>query len=206
MSKDLGRLHTRRWAATALLCAWLLGLSVQPVAAAGSIASVRENLVYHVIRLARWPQSAFQTPRDRFAIAVFGSSQEGLNALFRARAEFLQAHPKRRPHGRGYALRFPSAEPSADSAKLRRAHVVYVADNARVNVPRLLKGIEGAPVLSVGETEGFLRAGGMVALIVERGRIRPHVNLAAVQAAGIEMGAELLRHAHIVGPRRGAGR
>jgi hypothetical protein len=43
-----------------------------------------------------------------------------------------------------------------------------------------------------------VKVGGMVALVVEQGRLRPWVDLEVVRAAGLRMGAELLRHARIV--------
>jgi hypothetical protein len=191
-----------------MLCAFSLvilapiqGASQRALAAAANPTQrVRENLAYHVIRLVRWPDSAFESMTSPIRIAILEPPREdGVAELFGARSIYLDEHAGSRPHGRRYAVR----ESRGADAGLRDTHVLYVTERAQRDMVSALKAIRGAPVLSIGETKEFVRAGGMVGLVVEHGRIRPYVDLDAVQAAGLRMGAELLRHARIVSSRGG---
>lgn len=164
-------------------------------------ARIRENLAYHVIRLARWPDSAFGSNSERISITVFGRRDEGIAKLLQARADFLDANPTRRPHGRGYVVRSRDVSTNSfDLQSLRAAHVVYVPEASEAVLGAVLRAIRGVPVLVIGESKNFASAGGMVGLVLEEGRIRAQIGLSAVEAAGLQISAELLRHAQIVRP------
>jgi hypothetical protein len=67
----------------------------------------------------------------------------------------------------------------------------------------LLGDLHNAPVLTVGETAGFLDAGGMVCFLLEENRVRFAINLDAAEAARLKIGSRLLVLAQsVVGERR----
>ena len=49
------------------------------------------------------------------------------------------------------------------------------------------------PVLTVGDQNGFVQAGGMIGLRVEDSRVRFDVNLAAAQRAGLTLNSQMLK-------------
>jgi len=59
----------------------------------------------------------------------------------------------------------------------------------------MLKAAAGASTLVVGDDAGFLRAGGMIAFVLQDRKVRFSVNLANVQAAHLKLSSELLKHA-----------
>jgi len=188
----------------ALACAYLafssgVARSQIPSSTDSWTARIRENLTYHVIRLARWPDSAFSERSQRISIVVVGRRDDGMARLLQARGHFLDANPARRPHGRGYVVR--TQELSTDSVELealRAAHVVYVPEHSEVALGPILRATRGVPVLVVGESKSFALAGGMVGLVLQEGRIRPYIGLQAIEAARLQVSAELLRHAELV--------
>ncbi len=78
--------------------------------------------------------------------------------------------------------------------------MVYVPEASEAVLGAVLRAIRGVPVLVIGESKNFASAGGMVGLVLEEGRIRAQIGLSAVEAAGLQISAELLRHAQIVRP------
>jgi hypothetical protein len=54
-------------------------------------------------------------------------------------------------------------------------------------------------VVTVGETDGFLDSGGMIALTAERNRVRLRVNTSSLRAAKVDVSSKLLRVAEIKG-------
>lgn len=80
---------------------------------------------------------------------------------------------------------------------LHGCHVLYSAapgDAARGG----LKSVVGRPVLTIGEGDGFLDAGGIIALKVVDRRVRFDVDVAHARAAGLRISAQLLRLAATV--------
>jgi hypothetical protein len=61
--------------------------------------------------------------------------------------------------------------------------------------PELLPGVlraAGPGVLTVGEGEGFIRDGGMIAFVIEDNRVRFAINQAVAENAGLKLSSKLL--------------
>jgi hypothetical protein len=67
-----------------------------------------------------------------------------------------------------------------------------------VSKPDLLRPAAGQPILTVGESSGFARAGGAVGFFLEDNRIRFEINLDVVQRAGLKVSSRLLDLARVV--------
>jgi hypothetical protein len=74
--------------------------------------------------------------------------------------------------------------------------VVFV-DRTEKERPRLLAGF-GRGVLTVGEGDGFLRDGGMIAFVIENRRVRFDINQTAASGAGLRISSKLLNVARSV--------
>jgi hypothetical protein len=75
--------------------------------------------------------------------------------------------------------------------------LVVFAGKSEKDVGGLMSGI--APgVLTVGEGTGFLRAGGIVAFVVENHKVRFDVNQGAAARAGLKISSKLLSVARLV--------
>ena len=59
--------------------------------------------------------------------------------------------------------------------------------------PALIRDVGALPVLTVGESAGFLRGGGVVNLVVDSGKVRFDVNLQAAEARRLRISSKLLR-------------
>jgi hypothetical protein len=60
------------------------------------------------------------------------------------------------------------------------------------NYAKLLQAVEGAGVLTVGETPDFLAAGGIISFAVEREALQFEVNLVAADNARLKISSRLL--------------
>jgi hypothetical protein len=96
----------------------------------------------------------------------------------------------------GHPLTLVSSPPAA---AIRRCHILFVPANAP-NPEAALKAADGAPVLTVGETEAFLRAGGALRFAVDGGRVRFDVNPGSAARVGITLSSRLLQVARKVEP------
>ncbi len=56
----------------------------------------------------------------------------------------------------------------------------------------LLEAVQGASVLTVGESEGFIASGGVIEFRVEESKVRMEISEAAAKRAGLHISAKLL--------------
>jgi YfiR/HmsC-like len=76
--------------------------------------------------------------------------------------------------------------------ELRSCHLIFVSRSEAKHYERILDAVKGSNSLTVGETSGFLEAGGMLELQFENNGLWIAINLVAVQRAGLKMDARLL--------------
>ena len=79
----------------------------------------------------------------------------------------------------------------------RCCQVMYFATDKPAEIKPVLESFRPAHVLTIGETEGFLEAGGAVNLFFVDGHMAFEVSLGALQRAGVEISSKLLRFGQI---------
>lgn len=83
--------------------------------------------------------------------------------------------------------------------ELRDCHIAFVSRSEAKRYAKLLQALEGATVLTVGETEGFLGAGGSISFSFEHDTLQFEVNLVASDTAHLRISSRLLALArHVV--------
>jgi hypothetical protein len=80
--------------------------------------------------------------------------------------------------------------PSA--AEQRNCAILYMGNTSPKRVAEIVQGLRASPVLTVGDDPQFVHRGGMVGLVRSEDQIQLHVNISAVQSAGIQMSSRLL--------------
>jgi hypothetical protein len=81
---------------------------------------------------------------------------------------------------------------------LARCTVLYASGLDARRLALILASVRSLSVLSVGDTEAFTHAGGVMYLYLEDGRMRFAVNVAAADRARLHFSAKLLKLARIV--------
>jgi hypothetical protein len=74
---------------------------------------------------------------------------------------------------------------------------IVFAERSERDLSKLLPGL-GRGVLTVGEGDGFLREGGMIAFVIDNRRVRFDINQAAASAAALRISSKLLNVARSV--------
>jgi hypothetical protein len=92
------------------------------------------------------------------------------------------------------------------SPALSSCSVLFTSGLDPARSAALLEAVNGKPVLTVGEGEGFARAGGVVGLFVEGGTLRFAINTDAAQRAHLQLSSKLLSLAKLVKDDRHAKR
>jgi hypothetical protein len=176
--------------------AFALLLAATPVLAAptagvegASEYAVKAAFLLNFARPVEWPDSAFAAPSDPVVVGILGA--EAFEAALAADIE------KQRVGARAVRLeRLSGAQQAAG------CHVVFVSSAEHSSAGAVLAALGGASVLTVGESDGFARQGGIVNFYHEGKKIRFEINPAAADRAGIRISSRLLRLARIVAAER----
>jgi hypothetical protein len=165
-----------------MACAYLIAAAGAAQDGQSSEYNVKAAFLVNFTKFIEWPADA---PGDApFQICVVG--EDPFNGVLDRMAEGETVG--------GHRL---------EVVKLRRneshaCRVLFVG-RSESDVPRVLAGAgAGAGVLTVGESERFLREGGIIAFVVENRKVRFDVNQGAAARAGLQISSRLLSVARSV--------
>jgi hypothetical protein len=75
---------------------------------------------------------------------------------------------------------------------LQVCQIIFLGKAQSKRIPMLVADLHNAPILTVGETDGFLDAGGMICFLLEENKVRFEINLNAADSAKLKIGSRLL--------------
>lgn len=87
---------------------------------------------------------------------------------------------------------------AASLEAVKKCHILFICPSEREHMEGVLRSLQGSPVLTIGDTPGFARMGGIINLIKVGGSIRFEANVEAAGRAGLVLSSELLKLAIIV--------
>lgn len=141
--------------------------------------AVKSAYLLNFLAYTTWPDSILP-PGDPLRLCVMGTDPFGDVLSDAARGRTINGHPLR-------------VVPIDRVVEADRCHAGFIAARNRIPVRAWLDRLSGRPVLTIGEGEEFLGAGGMIALVFEGLTVRFAVDAPAVAAAGLALSSRVLR-------------
>ncbi len=138
---------------------------------------VKAAFLYNFVKFVEWPPAAFRDDRSPIEICVHGTDPFGQSLDDVVKGETVGA--------RGLSIRRP--------ASFEGCHVLFVCASERERMSEVLAAVGGRPVLTVADSDGFLRAGGMINFVLDEGRVRFRINQAAAERVRLTISSKLLR-------------
>jgi hypothetical protein len=172
---------SRAWAsilATLVLAAPAGGASHQEYA-------LKAAFLLNFARLVEWPAEVRPGEGEPLVVAVMGSA-----SVRRVIAQGLEG-----ARAGSHPLEVRRLE---NAAQIPGSHIVFVAGRGEPDA-ELLDRSRSHKALSVGESPGFARRGGVIGLFTEEKKLRFEINVEAAKGAGIQLSSRLLRLARIIG-------
>ncbi len=162
----------------------LLSLGLLVVPAPGSRADdldeyrVKSALICSFARFAEWPQAPAGADTSVLRVMVLGDQdvQQALKAI----------------DGQKVGTRRIRIEELPRSNDPTGADILYVAENERDRWSKVQLAAASAPILTIGEMNGFLESGGIINLVRAEKKIRFFVNLDHARAAGVGISSRIL--------------
>jgi hypothetical protein len=146
---------------------------------------VKAAYLYNIVNFVTWPPDAFSSNSDPLHVCVYGVDPFG-PLLDRA----MQG---------GTANRRPVAIiRTTDANALMECELVFLPGANTDRIDQAVRVTSTRPVLTIGESSDFLRRGGMIAFVVDGGRVRFDVNLPVAAMRGLTLSSRLLQVARMI--------
>jgi len=147
---------------------------------------VKAALIYKIGKFVRWPDRALNSQSGVLKLCIvgrddFGSSIDSLNG------KKLQ----------GQVIVVERLKNSEDPGTA--CQIAFISRSERGRLPAILSGLTHTPVLTVSDIEGFAANGGMIGLSTVNSKISFEINPAASRRAELEISAQLLQLATLIG-------
>ncbi|MBL4577966.1 MAG: YfiR family protein [Flavobacteriales bacterium] len=125
-----------------------------------------------------WPENVFDPDTSVLIIGILGDDPFGSNIGRIARS---------------YTKRTIKIERYKRVDMALNCHILFISTSEKNNLTDILDELVGTSVLTVGETEGFCRLGGMITFSKQKIKYGFEINKKAAERVNIEISSKLLR-------------
>lgn len=154
---------------------------------AGAVSEyrIKAAYLYYFSTFVEWPPETLSKSGRTLVIGVLGEDPFG--AILDETVRGKSAHDSRL-----VVRRFARATDALES------HVLFISSSEQDRLPYVLKVLEGANVLTIGDSERFADQGGQIGFRTEGKKVRFDINVAAAERARLKISAQLLKLGRIV--------
>ena len=145
---------------------------------------LKAAFLYHFTKFVTWPEQEAEV-EGIVKIGILGEDpfSQSLEAVF------IESPAD----GRQYEI-----IRSNETIDVLDCQIVFINLQDSATISRAIKHLRDHPVLTVGETMGFARLGGMIGFVVEDNKVRFEINLRASEEAELAINSRMLALANIV--------
>jgi hypothetical protein len=140
---------------------------------------VKAAFLFHFAQLVDWPGGTLPGTDDSLLLCTLGEDP------FQGALEGTVA-------GKAIGNRIIRVRHLGQPQDMQACQIVFLGKAQSKRIPALVADLHNAPVLTVGETAGFLDAGGMICFLLEENKVRFEINLDAAESAKLKIGSRLL--------------
>src|SRR4051812_19579855 len=145
---------------------------------------VKAAMVCNFAQFVDWPRDAFESDSADIVIVVAGSNPFG--------SVLDQVAASKKVGGRSIVVRYAG---SAD--KIAPCHLLFIPASEEANIPTIMAKVANGAVLTLGESDSFPWAGGIIRFYTAEGKVRFEVNVKAAETARLKISSKLLKLARI---------
>ena len=139
---------------------------------------VKAAFLYNFAKFVEWPEQAFSDEQTPFKIGVLGTNPFG-NAFDKVGQKRIKGH--------SFKVIYFDELPAQE-----QCHILFVRAEKAALLPQVLRQLDEASVLVIGETEGFVQGGGAINFFLDDGKVRFQINPQAAQRANLKISSKLL--------------
>ena len=140
---------------------------------------VKAAFIFIFAKFVEWPAATFADKTSPLRIGVLGDNPFGTDLEQFVRDKTINDHPL-------------EARECRTLEEAKKCHIVFISASEKNRLPEIIKALQGANILTVGETEGFTESGGIVNFVSEGKKIRFHINDDSAKTEGLKISSKLL--------------
>jgi hypothetical protein len=146
---------------------------------------IKAAYLYNFAKFVEWPADCFTNAQSPLVIGVFGQNPFG--------DELKTIAKDHKINGRDIVIK-----PVVTTAEAAGVHLMFLGATEDDHVAGMLAALKNSSVLTVGESEKFTAAGGMINFVREADKVRFEINASAAEQRGLKISAQLLKLAKAI--------
>jgi hypothetical protein len=148
--------------------------------------------LYNFAKFVEWPPASFSSVDDPLIICSVGDARL---------AEILQQTARgKQAQGRSIEVRQVSG-----AGEFKACRILWIAFPDKERISPILRSVQSASVLTVGQSDEFIRLGGTINLARNENSIELEINPKAAETAGLKISSRLLAVSRVVASPSGGG-
>ena len=150
---------------------------------------IKAGFIYNFAKLVDWPQSAFGQAGQPIVIGVLGSDSFASILDHIVDGKKIDGRPllvKRTHWNKDFSC---------------GCHILFITSSESLRTDEVIQGLRNASVLTIAESPGFAKRGGIINFTLEDNKVHFEVNVEAAKQAGLNISSRLLSLAKIVQAR-----
>jgi hypothetical protein len=150
---------------------------------------LKAAFLFNFTQFVEWPAGSFSTPKSPIIIGILGSNPFGSYMNELVTGEEVNGRPLVVQH-------YKTAE------EVKACHVLFINIPKQQKPENIIAGLKGKNILTVGESENFIKEGGIIKFSMIDNKIHFQINPEAAKTAGLIVSSKLLRLAEITIPKK----
>jgi hypothetical protein len=140
---------------------------------------VKAAFMFNFAKFVDWPAEAFAETNSPIVLGILGKNVFGSDLEKTIRDRKVNNH----------AFKFL---PLTSVLEATNCHILFISPSEKDNFTKIISTLHNTSVLTVSETDGFLKAGGMINFKFEGNNIRFEISDEAAKKAGLKISSKLL--------------
>lgn len=174
------RWKTIFWTRFFLLFCLAIGLVINGLAQEQpSEYQIKAAFLFNFAKFVEWPSQAFADTNSPIVIGVLGKNVFG--------TDLEKTIRDKRVNNRLFKFKN-----FTDATEATNCHILFISSSEKDNFTKIVAGLHDASVLTVSDTDGFIKAGGMINFLLQDAKIRFEISDEAAKKAGLEVSSKLL--------------
>jgi hypothetical protein len=170
---------------SALLLAGVLNLSAKT--ASPTEYQLKAVFLFNFAQFVDWPQESFPEAKVPLVIGVLGEDPFGTYLDEIVSGETVNTRQLE-------VQRYRRVD------EIKTCHILFISQSESKQLEQIVAALKGRSILTVSDSAGFTRQGGMIRFVTDKNKLRLRINLEAATAANLTISSKLLRPAEIVTP------
>ena len=168
---------TRRLIKSLILLASILAAN-STEAASGTLHQLKSAFIFNFSKYIGFPSEALQEGKP-FLVGIEGEDDYGPDLVAALNGKLVDGH--------AFVVRRVR-----NLAEMRQCQFMIVGESKDEEIRRVVRAVQGSPVVLIGDGSEFTRDGGTIAFVEVDNRVRFDVNLEAAKASRLTISSKLL--------------